>query len=132
MSQTPFQHLETSVEQGTLVLTLRTARIEGERIADALLQEMLAALTAGEAPKVVVDFRHTQYLSSVAIRTLLGFRRRVLELGGQLVLCGLNEVVGDVFYTTRMVSTDPELNAPFVMEPDVAAAIARLIESHSR
>ncbi len=127
MAEPQARHLKSSLEQGVLVLTLTTARIEGEAVADALLQDMLAALPATETPKVVVDFQLTHYLSSVAFRALLGFRRRVLESGGKLVLCGLNPVIGDVFFTTRMISTDPQTTAPFVMEADVPAAVARLV-----
>src|SRR5207244_2322166 len=128
MAEPQARHLKSSPEQGVLVLTLTTARIEGEAVADALLQEMLAALPATETPNFVVDFQLTHYLSIVAFRALLGFRRRVLESGGKLVLCGLNPVIGDVFFTTRMISTDPQTTAPFVMEADVPAAVARLVQ----
>jgi len=128
MAEPQGNHLKSTVDQGVLVLTLTTAKIEGEAIADGLLQEMLAAIAGIEPPKVVVDFQFTHYLSSVAFRTLLGFRRKVLESSGRLVLCGLNPVVGDVFYTTRMISTDPQTTAPFAMETDVSAAVARLAQ----
>ncbi len=39
-----------------------------------------------------------------------------------MILCGLTPAVGDIFYTTKMLSPSGSLDAPFHMEADVAAA----------
>jgi hypothetical protein len=41
-------------------------------------------------------------------------------------ICGLSPIVGDVFYTTRLVSASGSSGAPFGVEPDVETALARL------
>lgn len=127
MTEPQARHLNTRVEQGVLVLTITDSKIQGEEVADALRMEMLRALETSGLRKVVVDFQHAQYVSSTAFRPLLALRRRIQELGGgRVVLCGLSSVVGDVFYTTRMVDPTGTVTALFDLEADVPAAVARL------
>lgn len=120
------RHLETRTEQGVLVLTIALSQVEGEGVADALRQEMLAAVLLSGSQKVVVDFCNVKYISSVAFRPLLSLRRKLRENNGRMMLCGLSKAVGDVFYTTRLISTSGEVTAPFEMQADVEAALARL------
>ena len=126
MPESATRHLQVRQEDGVLVLTITDVRVEGEDAAEALRQEMLAAVAEAGADKVVVNFQHTRYISSAAFRPLLSLRRRLQEANGRLMICGLNPVVGDVFYTTKMVSPDGSSVAVFEMEPTVAAAVARL------
>jgi anti-anti-sigma regulatory factor len=65
-------------------------------------------------------------LSSVAFRPLLRLRSKLQESGGQVILCGLTPVVGDIFYTTKMLSPGGSYQALFQIEADVAAAVNRL------
>lgn len=120
------RHVQARYEDGVLVLTITDARVEGEEVAEALRQEMLAAVEAAGADQLVVDFRHTRYISSAGFRPLIALRRRLQATDGRLVVCGLSPVVGHVFYTTRMVSPDGSSAAVFEMEPTASAAVARL------
>jgi anti-anti-sigma factor len=125
MSAPPFEHLEARIDQGCLVLTITELHVEGDGIANALRTEMLAALAHFGSNKIVVDFQHTEYISSVAFRPLLSLRRKLQETGGRVVLCGASKSIGDVFYTTRLV--DPSgAEATFEMVADCAAAVAKL------
>ncbi len=124
--ESPSRYLISRTEQGVLVLSITATSVEGEEVPEALRQEMLAAVERARAGKVVVDFQRTQYISSAAFRPLLALRRKLQEAGGRLVVCGLNPVVGDVFYTTRMINAGASVSAPFDMESDVPAAVARL------
>ncbi len=45
------------------------------------------------------------------------------------MICGLSGDIEDVFMTTRMISTGGAVDAPFEVAPDVAAAVARLLET---
>jgi anti-sigma B factor antagonist len=126
MSEPTAQHLKAGIEDGVLVLTLTDSHLQEERVAQELLQELGAMVDHYRARKVVVDLGSIRYLSSVAFRPLLNLRRRVVEAHGRLMLCNLSTVVGDVFYTTRLVSPTGSFDAPFEMEKDVASAIAAL------
>jgi len=126
MSAQDYHHLTAGIEQGVLVLTITEAKVQGDQIAEALRQEMLTALAHSGLGKVVVDFRHAEYISSAAFRPLLALRRQLQEAGGRLLLCGLSSVVGDVFHTTRMIDAGGSVTPMFEMETDVVAAVARL------
>jgi anti-anti-sigma factor len=124
----PSQCVSSTVEQGVLVLVVTETQLQDEPMADTLLRDMQAAVDHHAAAKVVIDLHNVRYISSVAFRPLLSLRRKMQDAGGRLVLCGLSSVVGDVFYTTRLVSADGSFAAPFEMAPDVPAAIAKLNE----
>jgi anti-anti-sigma factor len=126
MPESASQYLQSSVEQGVLVLTLTTRQLQDEKLTEAVLGELLAAIEQSESRKVVIDLQHIKFISSVAFRPLLRVRRLLQEAGGRLVLCGLTSVVGDVFYTTRLVSADGSFAAPFELTADVASAVAHL------
>jgi len=126
MAPTQYRLLQVRAEGDVLVLTLTEAQVEGDSIAQSLQAELLAAASAAAARKVIVDFQNVKYISSVAFSPLLALRRHLNGTGGRLVVCGLNEMVGDIFYTTKMVSPSGTFAAPFEMQPDVAAAVAAL------
>ena len=120
--------LHSSVQQGVLVLTIAQPRIQGEEVAQALREELRAAVAQAGCHRVVVDLQHTRYLSSVAFWPLLKLHRELINSGGRLVICGLSGDIEDMFTTTKMISTDGKGNAPFEVAADVAAAVGRLLE----
>jgi anti-anti-sigma factor len=126
MAEPQTRHLKSSIEQGVLVLTIIDTELQDEKVAEAILQDFLAQINHHRALKVVVDLCNIKYLSSVAFRPFLSLRRRLCEAGGRMMLCGLSSVVGDIFYTTRLVSATGSFDAPFEITKDVAGAIARL------
>lgn len=128
MAEPTYGYLRPHLEDGVLVLTITRTQLQGEEVAAELRQEMLQTAEHFQARNVVVDFTKTDYLSSCAFWPLISLWRKVNQVGGRLVLCGLSPMVGDVFYTTRLVSPDGSFAAPFGMEKDVAAAVARAKE----
>jgi anti-anti-sigma factor len=118
--------VKISTDQGILVLTITEPRVQGEEVAEILRQEMLAALERSGARQVVVDFQHALYISSAAFRPLLSLRRKLQETNGRIVLCGLSKAIGDVFYTTQMISDTGSVAPLFEMQKDVPSAIAHL------
>jgi anti-anti-sigma factor len=119
-------YLEASVENGVLVLTITRPQIEGEDIAAGLKEELLAAVARHGLNKVVLDLRHTRYVSSIAFWPLLTLRRQLADHEGKLVICGLKGAVEEVFTSTKMVSSSGSMNAPFEVAADREAAVGRL------
>jgi anti-anti-sigma factor len=124
MSEPQQQHLKAALDQGVLVLTVLNSQLHGDALAESIRQEALDMVEQTGATRVAVDLRFVKSMSSAAFRPLLSLRRRLQELNGRLVLCGMNPDIAHVFQVTRLVGTGP--SAPFVSEPDTAAAIARL------
>ena len=107
------------------------SQLQNERAAEELLQELVAMVDHYRSRRVVVDLRNIEYLSSVAFRPLLNLRRKLQETDGRMILCNLSNMVGDIFYTTRLVSPSGSFDALFEMEPDLPAAITALTRNSS-
>ena len=126
MAEPHYHHLTASVDQGVLVLRITESELQGDRLADALGEELLDAAARFAGHKIVVDMQRLNYISSVAFRPLLRLRNKLQEVGGRMLLCGLTPVVGDIFYTTKMLNKSGVFEAPFQTEADVATAVERL------
>jgi anti-anti-sigma factor len=126
MAEPHYQHLNASVDGNVLVLTITDRELQDARLADALGEEFLDAVAQFGAHKIVIDMRNLEYMSSVAFRPLLRLRSNLQKSGGRMILCGLTATVGDIFYTTKMLSKSGLFEAPFQTEADVAAAVERL------
>jgi anti-anti-sigma factor len=111
-----------------LVLTITVPHIRSAafELVDALRQELFTAIAGIARPRVVLDLSDIEYFGSAGVRPLLSLRRQIQQAGGQLVLCHLSPEVEEVLRTTRLISPDDETPAAFDVEPDVAAAVARL------
>ncbi len=126
MAERPYHHLTCQVGDDVLVLTITSTELQDEKLADALAVELLDAVAQFGIHKIVLDMQRLKYISSVAFRPLLRLRSKLKEIGGRMFLCGLTPVVGDIFFTTKMLSPTGSLEAPFQMAADVAAAVAQL------
>jgi anti-anti-sigma factor len=60
------------------------------------LDRCLAGLIEKRSHRIVVDLARVRTISGAALRTLLVVRRRLVTVGGALVLCGLSEKVMQV------------------------------------
>jgi anti-sigma B factor antagonist len=120
------RHLSYQVNNGILVVSIVDAEIQGEVIASALRDELLRVHERSGCSHVIVDFQRTRYISSVAFWPLLSLHRKLQASQGRLIVCGLSPSVGDVFFTTRLISPTGEFAAPFGFEPDLASALASM------
>jgi anti-anti-sigma factor len=128
MAEAQYRLLHVNTDGDVLVLTIAAEQVEGDTVSMALQRELLAATTAAGARRVVVDFQNVRFISSVAFSPLLALRRHLNGNQGRLMVCGLTSIVGDIFYTTKMVDPTGKLRAPFEMQPDVPAALAAMNE----
>jgi anti-anti-sigma factor len=126
MPELHYQLLHVNTEDDVLVLTIAVEQVEGDTVSLALQREFLGATTAAGTNRVIVDFQNVRYISSVAFSPLLALRRHLNGANGRLIVCGVNKMVGDIFYTTKMIDPTGKMGAPFEMRPDVPAALAAM------
>ena len=81
-------------------------------------EKFLAALR-GEPRHLVVDLARLDYISSSGIAVLVAILGRCRQASIQLLLCGLNPDILEIFQITR-------LNQVFQIHPDRRAALAAL------
>jgi anti-anti-sigma factor len=127
MSDSAFHHIQARVEQGVLVLTLTDVQLHGDALAGDLRHEIMTAVEQFGVNRIVIDFSPVHYVSSVAFRPLLSLRRRLQTNNGRMILCGMSELVAEVFQTTRLISTSRSIPAPFEAVADAATAVQTLV-----
>ncbi len=60
-------------------------------------QDQLTQLIEGGAHKILVNFEKLEYISSSGLRVLLTAAKQLKTVDGELRVCGLNEIVKEVF-----------------------------------
>ena len=125
----PKRHVEAAQDRGVLVLTIQDDELHSDPIAEALRQDLLAEIRQSGLKKLVLDFQKVRFITTIGFQPLLSVRRKVNELGGQLLICELSPTVKEVFEVTRLISTKPSVLAAFDHEDKREDAIARLSQS---
>jgi anti-anti-sigma factor len=85
----------------------------------ALIFSTLKEVQAGKGPHVVLSFRGVTHLNSSHIAAMLRMRKRLIELGRQLVLCAMSDHVWSVMLLSG-------LDKVFRYTPDTSTALASL------
>lgn len=115
MPRSTAPRLFVDLVDGATVVTFADARILSEDVIEDINEQLDPIGDRGE-PKVVLNFREVQFMSSALLATLLKFARRVATAGGELRLCGLSSEIRPVFKVTRF-------DQLFRIYPDEAAAL---------
>lgn len=126
MSEHNYRHIDARTERGVLVLTFSPSRLEGDELAQQLVDETQAAVADAKANKVVMNLEHVQFMTSANFRPFLAMRKKLQAAGGRMVLCNLSGSVLQAFQVTRLVSSAGSSAGFFESQPDVDAAVARL------
>lgn len=84
-----------------------------------ILHDRLADAAEGAAPSFVLSFETVSYINSSNIAQMLKLRKRVDELGSELVLSGVSGDIRDVLKITG-------LDRVFTIVPDKLTALASL------
>ena len=71
------------------------------------LEELCNNLINNGHHKIVCDFSHTEYVSSIGLRVFLSSLKRTVKAGGGLALCCLNPGIMEIFDMTGMTSLFP-------------------------
>lgn len=78
---------------------VKVVRIEGKLDTQTSpnVQAQLTQLIDQGATKIVVNFEKLVYISSAGLRILLAVAKQLKGISGELRICGLNELVQEVF-----------------------------------
>jgi anti-sigma B factor antagonist len=100
--------------KGVVVVGVDGQLIVGNR--HDLKSKVLDAMDAGDR-RFVVDFTNTGYIDSSGLGVLVSLAKRLREVGGDLVLAGLNEDLQTLFELTK-------LDTLFKIAPSVQEAMS--------
>src|SRR5262245_31724701 len=115
MTDAQYRFLTARTDKGVLILSLVQSDLRSTQfdLIDALRDEMLKAVADAKASKVVLDLSVVDQFGSASFRPLLSLRRKLHDMNGQLLLCGLHPDVRDVFLVTRLIDPDGSSAATF-------------------
>lgn len=86
---------------------------------DVLKQKILEIVAGNQTPRFIVDISGIKLLPSSILSVLVSAHRKVVESGGKMVICSVQEPLRKMFDVTR-------LNYVFEIASDIPSAIKRL------
>ena len=86
------------------------------------LDEAIRRVVDGGSRDVLIDMSATEYISSAGLRVFLVLAKRLRDLRGRLVLCGMSEPVRQVFQLAGFMPL-------FTVEPSRSAALGKSAQS---
>jgi anti-sigma B factor antagonist len=93
----------TVTKQGNVCVVEFEDRKILEELAINQIRERLTELIAAEtSPRVLLNFRKVEHLSSAALGVLITVSKQVAERHGQLVLANIHPQIFEVFKITRL------------------------------
>jgi anti-anti-sigma factor len=84
-------------------MQLLDEQVEGMR------RELTATIREHKPRLCVLDLKRVTVISSLGVGVVVSLLKRVREQGGELVLCGLNPMVEEVFHLCQLIATDDNL-----------------------
>lgn len=69
-----------------------------------LVASLLAAADTADPPRVVLDLTKTEYFDSQFIEVMIRVWKRIVQRGGEMMLCGLTPFCGDVIRVLKLDS----------------------------
>jgi len=95
-------NLNVRQQDGATVVELQDRKIL-EEMAISRIGEKLGQLMETQIhPKLLLDFRNVEHLSSAALGMLITLHKQLLEKQGQLVLANIHPQIYEVFKITRL------------------------------
>jgi anti-sigma B factor antagonist len=73
-------------------------RVEIQDIRD----ELREVVNKSEHTQFVIDFAHVSFMSSIILGVIMGIHLNICKRGGQLFICGMNEMTLRVFKITKL------------------------------
>jgi anti-sigma B factor antagonist len=93
----------TVTKQGNVCVVEFEDRKILEELAINQIREQLTGLIAAEtSPRILLNFRKVEHLSSAALGVLITVGKQVTERHGQLVLANIHPQIFEVFKITRL------------------------------
>ena len=101
-------------QQNDILIIEPSGRLDS--VTSPALDQYIAPNLIGQ-PRLLLDLAALDYISSAGLRVLLGAAKKVKQLGGRLILCGLKPHIHEVFEMSGFLSI-------LEIRPDQADALA--------
>ncbi len=103
MAPTPRkQRLQVEDVGDVTVVNFIDKKILDEQNIQMIGEELFRLVDEFGRRKIVLDFKHVDFLSSAALGKLITLNRKVQAVRGKLVLCGITKEIREVFEITKL------------------------------
>ncbi len=120
------QHTTSRYEQGILVIEILPTQLNKEPLVSALHDEIVSAIRQSESDDIIIDMKHVEYLTSIALLPFVGIRSAAEQRGGRVVLCEPSGIVVDVLSVSQLIVESREHARHLHMADTLESAIALL------
>ena len=84
------------------IVTFTDKKILDEQPIQEIGEQLFSLVEEVGRKKLLLNFVHVEHLSSAALGKLVTLNRKIKDLEGKLVLCGINSSIIEVFEITRL------------------------------
>jgi anti-anti-sigma factor len=84
--------MKTEIE-GNIVIIIPNKKIDGAEF----IKKVMDILRDNTGKHFILDFKDTDYVSSLDVRIILDMHKRLLEKRIQLIICNLNSIIKKLF-----------------------------------
>src|SRR5688500_6804637 len=96
------QRLKVTDHKDVKVIDFVESKILDEANIAEIGQQLTGLVEAKDRPRLLLDFRNVDHLSSAALGMLINANNRVREKNGQLRLCDIKKQILEVFTITKL------------------------------
>ncbi len=94
--------LKVKQDGGVISIQFRDRNILDEANIQQIGEEIKSLIEKEPKPRLLIDFKDVDHLSSAALGTLITVNNRVRALSGQLRLCNIDPQIYQVFVITKL------------------------------
>lgn len=119
MSSEPTAHFRWLIDEDVSIAEVVSVELNQPRFSEELSAQLKSLLEPGSPDRVLIDFRHTKYMSSTAFAVLVEFAKLAQERGVKVAICGMSGALrfgADILSLGRIIP----------IYPDEATALAAL------
>ncbi len=100
-----FRYFHVERAPGVLSVHITEPQLNGISTADIIRTELQTLVREEHPAKVVIDMTPVKMLGSAIISSILAVRNRLVQQGGQLVLCNVPMPIRDIYRTLNLEGT---------------------------
>jgi anti-anti-sigma factor len=86
-------HYRWALQDGVAVVEVLTRELNQPHLAEEFEAQLRGLIVSKAADRILIDFRHTKFMSSTAFGALMSFVKAAQEAGVKVALCGMEPAV---------------------------------------
>jgi anti-sigma B factor antagonist len=102
MSISPQQHLRVEIITGVTLVSIVDNDLLAEEVIMEVGEQLIRLVEEQGETKLVISFRDVRYMSSAMVGQLVKLHKKVVKVGGRMILCGFSPTLREVFRISHL------------------------------